>query len=505
MHKIPKKYLTFLIAFALLFANAMSSFAEGVDTQTLANPSPEKTSSTISRPDNTNSQDSQEFINRLNYELNSSKIEYKQLLNNIVDTQQSLSMASEQKVNLLEQLTTVDDNINQANKRLINVMKQVSEQENILKVIYSEIESKEIAIKYQKNLIKDYIRVLYEEEKQYLNVDEDGKINALKMLLSDDSVGDNLKDFRYLNLLNETAQQMIDKLDTLNEELLSYKEEAKVRRVGLIKLQEVFSQQKEDLELQKDSKENLLKVTMGQEQIYSQLLEQTLKDQAESIVEIKALDEGVKKIQQKMAEDGENFDITKYEGLLTNKTKAIYDFQYNSKDGSTTNFIWPVSPYGGLSAYFHDETYRSKFHMDHNAIDIPTMQSSPVRATLDGIVYKAKDNGYGYSYIILAHKGGFSSVYGHISNILVMEGQVVKQNSIIGLSGGMPGTKGAGYMTTGPHLHFEVLAGGIYTDPLKYLDLTKLPLSFILNLPEKYSGDWLKNVYIPSLKGNVAK
>jgi murein DD-endopeptidase MepM/ murein hydrolase activator NlpD len=102
------------------------------------------------------------------------------------------------------------------------------------------------------------------------------------------------------------------------------------------------------------------------------------------------------------------------------------------------------------------------------------------------VVYKTKDNGYGYSYVILAHANGYSTVYGHVSEILVEEGDQIVQGQILGLSGGMPGTKGAGYMTTGPHLHFELLKDGSHIDPLNYLPLNVFAVEDLKLLPEKY-------------------
>ena len=62
-----------------------------------------------------------------------------------------------------------------------------------------------------------------------------------------------------------------------------------------------------------------------------------------------------------------------------------------------------------------------------------------------------------------------TQVSGTIKNIYVDFNAPVKKGQVIGLSGGTPGTNGAGPFTTGPHLHFEVRVNGIPDDPLKYL------------------------------------
>ena len=60
-------------------------------------------------------------------------------------------------------------------------------------------------------------------------------------------------------------------------------------------------------------------------------------------------------------------------------------------------------------------------------------------------------------------------MYGHISGFLVEERQKVRAGDAVALSGGRPGTKGAGRLTTGAHLHFEVLKDGTQVNPLQYL------------------------------------
>lgn len=134
-----------------------------------------------------------------------------------------------------------------------------------------------------------------------------------------------------------------------------------------------------------------------------------------------------------------------------------------------TDLDWPVEPKLGISAFFEDPGYKARFGVDHHAIDIPTPQGTPIRAPADGVVAKVALNGLGYSYIVLSHKGDLQTIYGHVTNVVVKEGDSVTFGQIIGHSGGEPGSLGAGLLTTGPHLHFAVRVKGTLVDPLQYL------------------------------------
>lgn len=136
---------------------------------------------------------------------------------------------------------------------------------------------------------------------------------------------------------------------------------------------------------------------------------------------------------------------------------------------ATIDLAWPVDPELGISAHFDDAGYEARFGMPHQAIDIPVLQGSVVAAAADGTVVKVSDNGMGFNSLVIRHDGGFATLYGHVSEFLVEEGQEVVAGDPIALSGGRPGTKGAGRMTTGSHLHLQVLKDGAPVDPLQYL------------------------------------
>ena len=134
----------------------------------------------------------------------------------------------------------------------------------------------------------------------------------------------------------------------------------------------------------------------------------------------------------------------------------------------TTRLQWPVEPIYGISAHFMDEEYEDIFGLSHRAIDIPIEQNSVIRSAGDGVVEDVVDNGKGYNFIIVRHEG-VATLYGHVHSFLVTEGQTVRAGEPLALSGGEPGTPGAGAISTGPHLHLETIVAGEHTNPLVLL------------------------------------
>lgn len=135
---------------------------------------------------------------------------------------------------------------------------------------------------------------------------------------------------------------------------------------------------------------------------------------------------------------------------------------------STPVFHWPV--YGRVSAGFMNAAYKKFFGVPHLGEDIVVPQESAVYAAADGVVFLVRDGGLkGYSYILIGHRDGYATLYGHVSQALVTAGQEVVAGEQIALSGGQPGTHGAGPMTTAAHLHFEVIHGGVNIDPATVL------------------------------------
>ena len=126
-------------------------------------------------------------------------------------------------------------------------------------------------------------------------------------------------------------------------------------------------------------------------------------------------------------------------------------------------YAWPLdgghitSKYGIRYSPFGIVT---EFHM---GVDIAQAEGTPVYAAGDGYIVTAQygNSGYGRS-IRIAHRFGYASLYGHLSAIIINQGQLVKKGQRIGYVG----TTGR---STGPHLHFEVKLNEQHIDPLPFL------------------------------------
>lgn len=126
---------------------------------------------------------------------------------------------------------------------------------------------------------------------------------------------------------------------------------------------------------------------------------------------------------------------------------------------SLAAFVWPLR--GALTSRFGFRRHPIfRIRQFHPGLDIAAPQGSPVRAAFTGtVLFAGWYGGYG-KLVVVDHGQGTSTLYGHLSAILVVPGQQVPQGHVIGRVGS------TGY-STGPHLHFEVRQNGRPIDPTR--------------------------------------
>lgn len=115
------------------------------------------------------------------------------------------------------------------------------------------------------------------------------------------------------------------------------------------------------------------------------------------------------------------------------------------------------------SGFTTGKRYISAFNIStgHRAIDYAAAYGTPIISVGDGKVVFAGWSSQGYGYMVsVRHNGTYTTNYAHMSKILVKYGQAVKQGQTIGKVGSTG-------LSTGPHLHFEMVQNGAKVNPQK--------------------------------------
>ncbi len=264
--------------------------------------------------------------------------------------------------------------------------------------------------------------------------------NMLIVFLRNKSLTDSVLELQTLKDLEANLSVNVDNLTTLQQDL-SQKISDSTQKQNQISLEnENIKYRKEIIGQQNSDKQALLAETKNKESAYEALMSQLQQRQAEINNEVEAIDSILR---------------TKIDpSLLPPVGSGILS--------------WPVTGiitqgYGATD--FAQTAYNSKWHP---GIDIGVPMGTPIFASEDGTVVLAMNQdlycyreGYGKVVVINGATTNLTTLYGHMSLMLVSKGDIIKKGQLIGYSGK------TGY-ATGPHVHF-----GVYAEPTFYIGPNK--------------------------------
>lgn len=144
------------------------------------------------------------------------------------------------------------------------------------------------------------------------------------------------------------------------------------------------------------------------------------------------------------------------------ESAEIEEQRSNECTDAAAEFVWPVG--GEDGGIITELMYGYGGYYAHKGIDIAAPSGTPVYAAESGKVVFA-DWYYGYGFCVMISHGDIKTVYGHLNEIYVFEGQQVDAGDTIAEVGSTGDT-------TGQHLHFEVLCeddDGVNLNPMDYL------------------------------------
>ena len=339
------------------------------------------------------------------------------------EIEKNLDETGKQKNSLVKEIRTIDYNINRLNLS-IKANKLILEKLDLeIESLRGDVRSIENNIQNKKSTVAKLMVELQQRDRE----------NILTIFLKNKSLADSVSEAQSIITLNndltvsagELRNFQYELIQKLNEEQGKQKSK-KIEGSNLINRQFIVKDQK-------DYKNQVLTQTKNQEKIYEE--------------QITELDEKQEEISRIMEEFEDQLRAAFDPSLLPLKRPGVIGFPV--EEPLITQYYGPTK--------FAQRAYLTK---THTGVDFRAPLSTPILAAFDGRVV-AEDNNdksrwrrYQYGkYIVIEHENNLSTLYAHLSRVVVKEGDILQRGDLIGYSGN------TGY-STAAHLHF-----GLYWAP----------------------------------------
>lgn len=403
----------------------------------------------------------------------------------IREYENKLEPLKDEIISLKKQVEMINTELGHTRIKIEHAIRQIYKKQDVITGLLSEIESEALKLKDHREKLKQYATLLYQEEQQFLSVSS-REPSILKMLVADQSLSNSFLQMSYVRSISKQIEETMYEYEIIKQNLLEKEELVDKHRRKLINLNNFLVREKRNLAVQAESKTELLAITKGEEERYQELLETAREEHKEAAEEIEKLKGNIGIFERKFAEyklHEENIDSFAHklrnDPMMHTVLETEYEQFFESDDSSELR--WPIQPTRGISAQFMDANYPFKKQIgNHKGIDVPAPQGTVIHSPRTAVVGKIKaPTSESYAYVVLVHGNNIMTVYGHVSEVFVEEGQLVQEGDIIALTGGAVGSHGAGWATTGPHLHFEVYKNGRHINPLELLPWSEIDLKYI--------------------------
>jgi murein DD-endopeptidase MepM/ murein hydrolase activator NlpD len=362
-------------------------------------------------------------------EINSKNAQIKQLERQIQDIQNRKNQTTQQKStkeaevnNLKQQINNLNSDIKKLQGQLVEVGQKINETDNNIQQTTQSIQELEAQITSNKATIKSLVESLYKSSLVR---------NEVVAVVSADQLSEVFSDIEYSNTVQMRIQTLLDEiiekktaLDITNQNLVNQK-------ATLASTQGALEDTKESIENSKNSVQSKAKA---------------------SEIAVNQLNASLNNLnsQQKSLEEQRKATAVELANLEAELLR-----QFGRGGGtvcSARGYAWPVqggriTQGFGMTSFARSGAYGGA---GHNGIDIGAPTGTPVYATSSGTVVSVgfNNNSYG-KWVVIRHTDGYFSLYGHLSQQRVSNGQTVNRGDRIG-------DIGATGFATGPHLHFTI-------------------------------------------------
>lgn len=381
--------------------------------------------------------DIQKEIDEQNERQQSAEEEKRQLEQEIAD------MESEKK-DALSYLKSLDDKQQELSERMQANRDSIQSGKKEVRRLRREKKKAGAEKKKQYDTMKTRIKYMY----------ENGSEGYLELLAGSRSLSELFNRAEYVTKVSDYDRNLLKEYQKLQRQI--QKAEDKIQK----NLKNLMNR-RESLQVEKSSMNDLMAKKEQEVKRVQNLLDSKGDALKDTEVLLASQEEELEKLMAAQRAAAEREEAERQ--AQAKKEEAATPAPNAQKPASSGGYCWPLTTSGRISSYFGNRTSptagASSFH---KGIDISVPVGTGVLAAKDGTVVTAAYSSSAGNYVAISHGGGIYTYYMHCSSLNVSAGQQVARGQRIAWSGNTG-------ISTGPHLHFAVFAGGSYVNPLNYV------------------------------------
>ena len=346
---------------------------------------------------------------------------------------------------IMDQKNVIDQQIGLLHTQISNINEQVAAYTVLIADKQAELDDAEKRLKALNEKHKERIRAM----------EENGELSYWSVLFEANSFSDFLDRLTMMEEIAAADSRRLKEIREVAEEVAAAKAELVIERDALKVAKEDLAATQAELEEKAAKAQSLLAELIAKGKEFEALMEE-LEDEQEANAD-------------ELANKKVEYDEAKYREHMATTTQPTKPAG-NGNGGTPTkdelgktwvipcDYTMVTSPFGWR---IHPISGVEKFH---NGVDLWCMgiYGKPIYATREGVVSYTGWYGSGGWTVMVDHLDGFKSIYMHMTNFIVSEGDFVMAGQVIGYVGDSGGT-------TGPHLHFEIRYNGAAVNPMNYI------------------------------------
>lgn len=378
---------------------------------------------------------------------------------------------------LNEQIKLIKENIDNLNLELNKLDEDIFNTEQNITSLDQSIVEQQATIDENVEIFKERLCDMYVS----------GNDNLASIVLGADSFYDLMSQVESANRMAEYDEKLIngllDEIDNLEQSKKDLESEKLTLEMKKQDQENKKAQKAKDLEELNDkmakTQEIIDNLAMQQRMIEGNK-DQLAKDNAALDAEEEAIREAAKKAAEeaarKAAEEAKRIADQQSSSGGSSSAQPTYtapEPTYTQPQTYASGFAWPAPGF-----YYISSGFGSRWGTTHRGIDVGDagIHGGAACASQSGTVIAMNSTcthdcaktsscgcggGYG-NYVLIAHDGGYSTMYAHLASVCVSVGDYVSQGQTIGYIGS------TGW-STGAHLHFEIRANGVAQNPMNYV------------------------------------